>query len=51
LRKGVAYGGGTIPTMAAQWEWWLLTNSPAQYDLLAVVMASILSFRFFEEKS
>jgi hypothetical protein len=47
----MVYGGGTIPAMAAQWEWWLLTNSPTQYDLLAVVVASVLLFCFFEEKS
>jgi hypothetical protein len=47
----VVYGGGTILAMATQWEWWLLTNSPAWYDLLAVVVASVMLFRFFEEKS
>jgi hypothetical protein len=37
--------------MAVQWEWWLLTNSPARYGLLVLVVAFVLVFRFFGEKS
>jgi hypothetical protein len=47
----MAYSDGTIPAMAVQWEWWLLTNSLAWYGLLAIVVASILTFHFFGEKS
>jgi len=44
LCRGLSYGGGTIPAMAVQWEWWLLTNSPAPCGSLAVIMASVLAF-------
>jgi hypothetical protein len=37
--------------MVAQREWWLLTNSLAWYDLLAVFVASVLALHFFGEKS
>jgi hypothetical protein len=36
--------------MLTQWKWWLLTNSPAWYGLLAVIVAFVLAFRFFAEK-
>jgi hypothetical protein len=35
--------------MAAQQEWWLLTNSPAQYGLLVVIVGYVLAFYFFEK--
>jgi hypothetical protein len=47
----MAYGGGTVLAMAAQWEWWLLTKSLAQYGLLAIIMAFVLAHHFFEEQS
>jgi hypothetical protein len=42
-----SYGGGTVMTMVVHGEWWLLTNSPTQYGLLAVVVAFVLALRFF----
>jgi hypothetical protein len=31
LRRGMSYGGGTVPAMAVHEEWWLLINSLAWY--------------------
>jgi hypothetical protein len=42
----MAYGGGTVLAMVAQCEWWLLTNSPTRYGLLAIVVAFVLALRF-----
>jgi hypothetical protein len=47
----MAYGGGTVSAMVVQREWWLLTNSPSWYGLLAIAVAFVLAFRFFREKS
>jgi hypothetical protein len=51
LHQGAPYGGGTVLAMAAHGEWWLLSNSPARYGLLAVVVVSVLALCFFREKS
>jgi hypothetical protein len=51
LCQGAPYDGGTILAMAAHGEWWLLTNSPARYGLLAIVVVFVLALYFFREKS
>ena len=50
LCQGASYGGGTVSAMAAHGEWWLLTNSPAHYGLLDVIMAFVMAPHFFREK-
>jgi hypothetical protein len=37
------YGGGTVPAVAAPWEWWLFTNFPARYGLIVDVVAFVLA--------
>jgi hypothetical protein len=37
------YGSGIVPVVAALWEWWLLTNSPARHGLMVDVVASVMA--------